>query len=98
MNIHAAVLTAPANPFESVSPIHVLVLTFIAGLSGLLSLVMRLDTEYRKTPDIPRMGLFVVSHMLGAFVASILAFAVTQMNANGVWMQIIIVISASFTG
>lgn len=77
---------------------YVLVLAFIAGVTGLLSLVMRIDSEYRKSKKIPRLGIFVVSHMLGALVASILAFAITQMNANGVWMQIIIIIAASFTG
>lgn len=99
LTVSAAVMTGETQ-FSNITGLHVLVMSIISTLSGLTALTIRIDSELRKVKgkQLPRPILFVSSHMLGSWLAGILAFAISQHNAFEVWTQISIVIAASFTG
>lgn len=100
VTVMAAVATGTVNSFADITTIHILVMSVISTLSGLTALTIRIDTEL-KTQNIdtlPRPRLFVSSHMLGCWLAGILATAVSQANQFSIWTQIIVLIVASFTG
>ncbi len=93
-----------AHSFDEVtqrlSASYVLVLAFMATLSGSAALLYRLRQELRDSGDgvISRPWLFVSTNMLGSWVAAVLAVALAQSQAAGVWTEIGMVISASFGG
>lgn len=99
ITLSAAVLSSE-DPFNSISGLHILIMTAISTLSGVTALTLRIDNELksRKTTHLPRPILFVSSHMLGSWLAGILAFALSQHNDFTVWWQISFVIVASFSG
>ncbi len=88
------------DPFNSITGMHILIMTAISTLSGVTALTLRIDNELKiqKTANLPRPILFVSSHMLGSWLAGILAFALSQHNEFTVWWQISFVIVASFSG
>ena len=98
--VSAAALTATSDPFGDISGLHILIMTAISTLSGVTALTLRIDAELRKYNDehLPRPMLFASSHMLGSWLAGILAFALSQHNSFTVWWQIGFVIVASFSG
>lgn len=101
VTVSAAVVVGTAqNPFESISGLHILVMCAISTLSGVTALTLRIDAELRKarSKNLPRPILFTSSHMLGSWLAGVLAFAMAQHSAFGVWAQITAIIVASFTG
>ena len=100
LTVLAAVATGTVDTFSDITTIHILVMFVISTLSGLTALTIRIDSEL-KTQNIeklPRPRLFVSSHMLGCWLAGVLATAVSQSNNFGIWTQIIVMIVASFTG
>lgn len=98
--VSAAVVVDKYNPFETISGLHVLVMCAISTLSGVTALTLRIDAELKRarTKNLPRPVLFASSHMLGSWLAGVLAFAMANHSAMGVWAQISLVIVASFTG
>lgn len=100
ITVTAAVISSNSNPFSEISGLHVLIMTAISTLSGVTALTLRIDAELRKYKDtqLPRPMLFASSHMLGSWLAGILAFALSQHNSFTVWWQIGFVIIASFSG
>jgi len=100
ISVSAAVVTGTIDPFVGITGMHVLVLSIISTLSGLTALTIRIDSELKKAENatLPRPALFVSSHMLGSWLAGVLAVAVSQQSDFGVWAQISVVIVASFTG
>lgn len=96
----AIALNSSNNPFESISGMHVLVMCALSTLSGVTALTLRIDSELRraKNKNLPRPILFASSHMLGSWLAGVLAFAISQHSEFGIWAQITAVIIASFTG
>lgn len=100
ITVSAAVVTGAVDPFVGITGMHVLVLSIISTLSGLTALTIRIDSELKKVGNesLPRPTLFVSSHMLGSWLAGVLAVAVSQINNYTVWAQISVVIAASFTG
>ena len=100
LSVTAAVASGSIDPFVGITAIHVLVMLIISTLSGLTALTIRLDTELKKFKNrkLPRPRLFVSSHMLGSWLAGVLAVSIAQQNNFGIWAQITIVIAASFTG
>lgn len=99
LTLSAAVITIQ-DPFQSITGLHVLIMLSISTLSGVTTLTLRIDNElrYAMTKNLPRPFLFVSSHMLGSWLAGILAFSLSQHNDFSVWWQIGIVITASFSG
>lgn len=99
LTLSAAVITIQ-DPFQAITGLHVLIMTAISTLSGVTALTLRIDSElrYAKAKNLPRPVLFVSSHMLGSWLAGILAFALAQHNDFTVWWQIGFVITASFSG
>jgi hypothetical protein len=100
ITVSAAVVTGAVDPFIGITGMHVLVLSIISTLSGLTALTIRIDSELKKAENstLPRPTLFVSSHMLGSWLAGVLAVAISQINSFSVWAQISIVIAASFSG
>lgn len=100
ITVSAAVVTGAVDPFVGITGMHVLVLSIISTLSGLTALTIRIDSELKKVGNesLPRPTLFVSSHMLGSWLAGVLAVAVSQINNYTVWAQISVVIAASFSG
>ena len=100
ISVSAAVISGSVDPFVGITGIQILVMIIISTLSGLTALTIRLDSELRKHKDnqLPNPSLFVVSHMLGSLLAGILAVALSQHNNFTIWIQISIVIAASFSG
>lgn len=100
ITVSAAVVTGAVDPFIGITGMHVLVLSIISTLSGLTALTIRIDSELKKVGNesLPRPTLFVSSHMLGSWLAGVLAVAVSQINNYTVWAQISVVIAASFSG
>ena len=100
LSVSAAVVAGAIDPFTGVTMIHVLVMFIISTLSGLTALTIRIDSELKKhnAENLPRPKLFVSSHMLGCWLAGVLAVAIAQQNSFGIWAQISIVIAASFSG
>lgn len=100
LSVSAAVVTGTIDPFIGITGMHVLVLSVISTLSGLTALTIRIDAELRtaESSTLPRPMLFVSSHMLGSWLAGVLAVALSQMNSFTVWTQIAVVIIASFGG
>ena len=72
----------------------------ISTLSGVTALTLRVDAELRRvrSKKLPRPILFVSSHMLGSWLAGVLAFAISEHSVFDPWAQISAVIIASFTG
>lgn len=99
ITLSAAVLNAQ-DPFDSITGLHLLIMIAISTLSGVTALTLRIDNELRnqKIAQLPRPLLFVSSHMMGSWLAGILAFALSQHNDFTVWWQISFVIVASFSG
>jgi cell shape-determining protein MreD len=100
ITVSAAVVTGAVDPFTGITGMHVLVLSIISTLSGLTALTIRIDSELKQAENstLSRPTLFVSSHMLGSWLAGVLAVAVSQINNYSVWSQISIVIAASFSG
>jgi cell shape-determining protein MreD len=100
ITVSAAVVTGAVDPFTGITGMHVLVLSIISTLSGLTALTIRIDSELKQAENstLTRPTLFVSSHMLGSWLAGVLAVAVSQINSFSVWSQISIVIAASFSG
>lgn len=100
LTVSAAVATGAVDPFIGITGMQVLVMSIISTLSGLTALTIRIDKELNKfkNKSLPRPTLFVSSHMLGSWLAGILAVAISQHNDFNIWTQISIVICASFTG
>lgn len=100
ISVSAAVITGTTDPFTGITGIQVLVMSIISTLSGLTALTIRLDEALRKlkSKSLPRPTLFVASHMLGSWLAGVLAFAIAQHNAFTIWPQLTIIIAASFMG
>jgi cell shape-determining protein MreD len=100
ITVSAAVVTGAVDPFIGITGMHVLVLSIISTLSGLTALTIRIDSELKQAENntLSRPTLFVSSHMLGSWLAGVLAVAVSQINNFSVWSQISIVIAASFSG
>lgn len=98
--VSAAVVTGSGNPFATLSGLHVLVMCALSTLSGVTALTLRVDAELRRarSKNLPRPVLFVSSHMLGSWLAGVLAFALSEHSTLGPWAQIISVIIASFMG
>lgn len=99
LTLSAAVLNS-SDPFAEITGIHILIMIAISTLSGVTALTLRIDNELRsnKLKTLPRPMLFVSSHMMGSWLAGILAFALSQHNDFTVWWQISFVIVASFSG
>jgi len=100
ITVSAAVVSGAVDPFIGITGVQVLVMFIISTLSGLTALTIRLDSELRKQKDnqLPNPALFVVSHMLGSLLAGTLAVALSQHNNFTIWIQVSIVIAASFSG
>lgn len=100
ITVSAAVVTGAIDPFTGITGMHVLVLSIISTLSGLTALTIRIDSELKQAENktLTRPTLFVSSHMLGSWLAGVLAVAVSQINSYSVWSQITVVIAASFSG
>lgn len=100
ITVSAAVVTGSIDPFTGITGLHVLVMSVISTLSGLTALTIRIDSELRKMKNkqLPRPTLFVSSHMLGSWLAGVLAFALAQHNNFGIWSQIAFVVASSFSG
>jgi hypothetical protein len=100
ITVSAAVVTGAVDPFIGITGMHVLVLSIISTLSGLTALTIRIDSELKQAENstLSRPTLFVSSHMLGSWLAGVLAVAISQINNFSVWSQISIVIAASFSG
>lgn len=100
LSVSAAVVAGAIDPFVGITILHVLVMIVISTLSGLTALTIRMDSELKKykNKDLPRPKLFVSSHMLGSWLAGVLAVSIAQQNNFSIWSQISIVIAASFTG
>lgn len=100
ITVSAAVATGTIDPFVGITGMHILVLSVISTLSGLTALTIRIDSELKKFKNskLPRPKLFVASHMLGSWLAGILAVVISQQNEFTVWTQIALVIIASFMG
>ena len=100
LTVSAAVVAGSIDPFVGITALHILVMVVISTLSGLTALTIRLDSELNKYKNktLPRPRLFVSSHMLGSWLAGVLAVCISQQNNFGIWAQITIVIGASFTG
>lgn len=98
--VSAAVVTGSGNPFATLSGLHVLVMCALSTLSGVTALTLRVDAELRRarSKNLHRPVLFVSSHMLGSWLAGVLAFALSEHSTLGPWAQIISVIIASFMG
>lgn len=82
-------------------PLAMLVLAMlVASLSGTTALVLRIDSELRKSPDakLPRPWLFASAHMLGSWLAGTLAFILSQQWKSDVWVTLGLVLVASFMG
>jgi len=96
----ATTIAATVDPFVGITTLHILVMLVISTLSGLTALTIRIDSELKKQglEKLPRPRLFVSSHMLGCWLAGVLAVALSQLNSFTIWSQITLVIAASFTG
>jgi hypothetical protein len=94
-----AAASAPVEPF-GISGMQVLVMSVISTLSGLTALTIRIDAELKKieSETLPRPRLFVSSHMLGSWLAGVLAFSLAEQSNVGIWAEIIAVTVASFSG
>ena len=100
LSVSAAVATGAIDPFTGITGMHILVLFVISTLSGLTALTIRIDAELKaaNSNTLSRPVLFVSSHMMGSWLAGVLAEALSQINNFTVWTQITVVIVASFTG
>ncbi len=100
LSVSAAIVTGTVDPFIGITMMHILVMFIISTLSGLTALTIRIDSELKKlsSDNLPRPKLFVSSHMLGCWLAGVLAVAISENNSFGIWAQMTIVIAASFTG
>lgn len=99
VTLSAAVLSMQ-DPFSGITGMHILIMIAISTLSGVTALTLRIDHELRnnKLKTLPRPILFVSSHMMGSWLAGVLAFALSQHNDFTIWWQISFVIVASFSG
>jgi hypothetical protein len=104
LTVAAAAVTASGSvivdPFIAITTIHVLVMLVISTLSGLTALTIRIDFELRNKniATLPRPLLFVSSHMLGCWLAGVVAVALSQQQVFSVWTEITSVVAASFMG
>lgn len=100
LSVSSAIIANGSDPFTGITATHVLVMLVISTLSGLTALTIRLDSELKKykSSELPRPRLFITSHMLGSWLAGVLAISIAQQQQFGVWPQISIIIVASFTG
>lgn len=100
LSVAAATVTGTIDPFVGITTIHILVMLVISTLSGLTALTLRIDSELKNQniDKLPRPRLFVSSHMMGCWLAGVLAVSISQINSFSIWNQIIVVIVASFTG
>lgn len=100
ITVSAALATGTTDPFVGITGMHILVLSVISTLSGLTALTIRIDSELSKCKDepLPRPKLFVASHMLGSWLAGVLAVVMSENNILSVWTEITLVIVASFMG
>jgi hypothetical protein len=94
-----AAAAIPTDPF-GISGLQVLVMSIISTLSGLTALTIRIDSELKQNQmeKLPRPRLFITSHMLGSWLAGVLAFSLSQQGGVGVWGEIIAITVASFSG
>jgi len=85
---------------EDVSFFTVILVFALSSLSGATALLQRIDRELRGSVDkkLPRPTLFAAAHMLGSWLAGCLAFLICEnLNSND-WLELALIICASFTG
>ncbi len=72
----------------------------LSTLSGATALVLRLDRELRQAPDAPliKPWLFCTAHMLGSWLAGIVAFIGATSAGLDVWLKLSSVVLGSFLG
>lgn len=72
----------------------------LSTMSGATALLQRIDRELRESKDktLPRPTLFAAAHMLGSWLAGALAFLICEGQDANDWVELGIIIVASFAG
>lgn len=72
----------------------------LSSLSGATALLQRIDRELRASEAraLPRPALFASAHMLGSWLAGSLAFIVAEGQDMNDWVELGLIICASFAG
>ena len=72
----------------------------LSTLSGATALIQRIDRELRSGTEktLPRPTLFAAAHMLGSWMAGTLAFLIAEAQDANDWLELGIIIVASFAG
>jgi hypothetical protein len=97
-------LATPAAPVVAValevSPLLLLISAALSTLSGATALLLRIDRELTAAPDrpLPRPWLFCSAHMLGSWLAGVMAFIGSQRADLSGWEVLFAVLVASFVG
>lgn len=96
----AATMVTMEQTLQGVTLPVVMVVVMLSTLSGATALVLRIDRELRYSPEnkLPRPYLFVSAHMLGSWVAGVLAFILGEGQNYNDWLEMALIIVASFLG
>lgn len=72
----------------------------LSSLSGATALVWRVDKELRAAPGakLPLPWLFASAHMLGSWLAGVLAFLICESQNMDDWFELGAIVCASFMG
>ena len=72
----------------------------LSSLSGATALVLRIEKELRASTDgkLPRPWLFASAHMLGSWLASVLALFVGEAQDMNDWLVLGMIVCAGFGG
>ncbi len=76
------------------------IVALLSSLSGATALVWRIDKLLREAPGatLPRPGLFAIAHMLGSWLAGVLAVITAEGQDMNDWMELGFIVIASFMG
>jgi hypothetical protein len=96
----AAASIALAHPGVPLDPVLVVICGAISTLSGATTLAIRVNTLIMESPEKPlvRPWFFVIAHMLGSWLAGVMAFLGTRINGNGDDTAMLAVLLMSFGG
>lgn len=86
--------------FEGMTAVSFMIVFVLSTLSGATALIQRIDRELRESVDkkMPRPTLFAAAHMLGSWLAGTLAFLISEGHDVNDWLELGVIIIASFAG
>ena len=89
-----------AKTLEGMTLTALAIVFVLSTLSGATALIQRIDRELRESVDkkLPRPTLFAAAHMLGSWMAGALAFLIAEGQDVNDWLELGIIIVASFAG